>query len=51
MAPSDDLAEPVKDIILEAVPKLCVSRPETLLSLACTSKWFAAKLGAPMADP
>ena len=46
-----DLPEPLADAILKAVPDACASHPQTLLSLACASTWFAAKLKQPSANP
>ena len=50
MASFADLPEPLAHLILESVPSVCASHPETLLTLACTNKWFADKLKQPSAD-
>lgn len=46
-----DLPEPLAETVLKAVPDACASHPQTLLSLACTSTWFATKLQQPSANP
>ena len=46
-----DLPDPLPEIILKAVPEACASHPETLLVLAYTSRWFAANLSKPSAEP
>lgn len=44
------LPEPLALKVLEGVLEVCASYPETLLSLACSNKWFASKLGEPSSD-
>ena len=50
MTSFDDLPEPLQGKILQAVPEACTSQPQTLLSLACVNRWFAAQLRQPSSD-
>ncbi|KAL3152928.1 hypothetical protein ABBQ38_012231 [Trebouxia sp. C0009 RCD-2024] len=45
-----ELPEPLALKILCEFKQVCASHPETLLSLACSNKWFASKLSEPSAD-
>ncbi|KAL3136255.1 hypothetical protein ABBQ32_007264 [Trebouxia sp. C0010 RCD-2024] len=45
-----ELPEPLALKVLYEVIQVSASYPETLLSLACSNKWFASKLSQPSAD-